>query len=99
MLGPLGIEAVSQADLGIAEADRALKEAVQSFRVLVYQRGVARQLESLSWCAGFQSRDYAAVVLARAAAAILERIGTPAKQAEREMVERTLAQARARLSP
>ncbi len=82
-----------------AEADGALKEAVQSFRDLGYQRGVARQLESMSWCASCQSRDEAAVVLARAAGVIRQRIGTPAKQAERETVERTLAQARARLSP
>ena len=64
------------------------QEAVQAFRALGHQRGVARQLESLSWCASCQSRDEAAVVLASAAAAIRHRIGTPAKQAEREKIER-----------
>ena len=81
-----------------AEADRSLKEAVQAFRALGHQRGVARQLESLSWCASCQSRDEAAVVLASAAAAIRQKIGAPAKQAEREKIERTLAQARTRIS-
>ena len=76
----------------------SLKEAVQAFRALGHQRGVARQLESLSWCASCQSRDEAAVVLASAAAAIRQKIGTPAKQAEREKIERTLAQARTRIS-
>ncbi len=60
-----------------AEADRSLKEAVQAFRALGHQRGVARQLESLSWCASCQSRDEAAVVLASAAAAIRQKIGAP----------------------
>jgi len=81
-----------------AEADRSLKEAVQAFRALGHQRGVARQLESLSWCASCQSHDEAAVVLASAAAAIRHRIGTRAKQAEREKIEATLAQARTRIS-
>jgi hypothetical protein len=81
-----------------AEAERSLKEAVQAFRALGHQRGVARQLESLSSCASCQSRDEEAVVLASAAAAIRHRIGTPAKQVEREMIERTLAQARMRIS-
>ena len=80
------------------QADRSLREALQAFRELGHQRGVARQLESLSWCASCQSRDEAAVVLASAAAAIRQRIGAPAKQAEREKIERTLAQARARIS-
>ena len=71
-----------------AEADRSLKEAVQAFRALGHQRGVARQLESLSWCASCQSRDEAAVVLASAAAAIRHKIGAPAKQVEREKIER-----------
>ncbi len=82
-----------------AAADRSLREAIQAFRGLGHQRGVARQLESLSWCASCQSRDEAAVVLASAAAAIRQRIGAPAKQAERERIERTLAQARVRLGP
>ena len=76
----------------------SLKEALQAFRALGHQRGVARQLESLSWCAGCQSRDEAAVALASAAAAIRQKIGAPAKQAEREKIERTLAQARTRIS-
>jgi predicted ATPase/Tfp pilus assembly protein PilF len=81
-----------------AEADRSLKEAVQAFRTLGHQRGVARHLESLSWCASCQSHDEAAVVLASAAAAIRHKIGAPAKQVERETIERTLAQARIRIT-
>ena len=65
-------------------ADASLTEALQAFRALGHQRGVARQLESLSWCASCQSRDEEAVRLAGAAAAIRQRIGTPAKPAERE---------------
>ena len=72
-------------------ANRSLKQALQAFRALGHQRGVARQLEALSWCAGRQSRDREAILLASAAAAIRLRIGTPAKQAERDKVERTLA--------
>jgi len=81
-----------------AEADRSLKEAVQAFRALGHQRGVARQLEALSWCASCQSRDEAAVVLASAATAMRHKIGTHAQQVEREKIERTLAQARMRIS-
>jgi non-specific serine/threonine protein kinase len=82
-----------------AQADGALREAIQAFRDLGYQRGVARQMESLAWCSSCQSRDETAVVLASAAAAIRHRIGAPAKQAERERIDRTLAQARTRISP
>jgi predicted ATPase/serine/threonine protein kinase len=81
-----------------AAADRSLKEAVQAFRALGHQRGVARQLESLARCASCQSRDEDAVRLASAAAAIRHRLGAPAKRAERETIEHTLAQARERLS-
>ena len=80
------------------EADSSLKEAIRAFRGLGHQRGVARQLESLAWCASRQSRDEAAVVLASAAAAIRHRIGAPAKQSERDKIERTLAQARTCIS-
>ena len=81
-----------------SEADSALREAIQAFRDLGHQRGVARQMESLSWCASCQSRDEAAVVLASAAAAIRQRIGAPAKRGERERIDKTLAQARKRIS-
>ena len=76
----------------------SFKEAVQAFRELGHQRGVARQLESLAWCASCQSRDASAVRLASAAAAIRRRIGAPAKQKEKDTVERTLAQASSRLT-
>ena len=65
-----------------AAANALLKEALQAFRALGHQRGVARQLESLSWCAGCQARDEEAIVLASAAAAIRQKIGTP-RQADR----------------
>ena len=79
-------------------ADGSLREALQAFRALGHQRGVARQLEALSWCAGSQLRHETAVRLAAAAAAIRQRIGAPAKPLEREKVERTLEQARAGIS-
>ena len=79
------------------EAVRSLRDAVQAFRTVGHQRGLARQLESLSWCASRQSRDEAAVVLAGAAAAIRQRISAPAKQPERDTIDRTLADARQRL--
>jgi len=77
-----------------AAADRWLREAIQAFRGLGYQRGVARQLELLSWCASRQSRTDTAVMMASAAAAIRHRIGNPAKQIDRERIERMLAEAR-----
>ena len=80
-------------------ADDSLRRALHAFRALGHQRGVARQLESLSWCALCQSRDQEAVALAGAAAAIRLKIGMPARDAEREQIDRTLATARARMSP
>jgi tetratricopeptide (TPR) repeat protein len=83
-----------------AGAVRFHKEALLAFRSLGHQRGVARQLEALCWCAGCQSRDEIAVMLASAGAAIRQKIGSPSKHgAEREKVARTLEQARQRLSP
>jgi predicted ATPase/serine/threonine protein kinase len=82
-----------------AQADQSIKAALRAFRDLGHQRGVARQLESLSWCATCQSRDEEAVALASAAAAIRQRIAAPAKADERQRIERTLEQARARISP
>jgi hypothetical protein len=73
-------------------------EALQAFKALGHQRGVARQLEALSSCANSQSRHEAAVRLAGAAAAIRQRTGAPTKPLEREKVERTLARARANIS-
>jgi predicted ATPase len=82
-----------------AQADRSLREALRAFRELGHQRGVARQLESLAWCAICQSHAEAAVMLASAAAAIRQRVGAQLKAAERERVEKTLAQARAAIAP
>ena len=93
---------LAQVDLqaeNYAQADSWLKEALRAFRELGHQRGVARQLESLSWCATCQSRDEQAVALAGAAAAIRQRIAAPAKADERQRIERTLTQARARIEP
>ena len=80
-------------------AETSLKEAVQVLRALGHQRGVARQLESLAWCATCQMRDEAAVAMAAAAAAIRQKVGSPPKQVDRDRIERTLAQARERISP
>ena len=81
-----------------AAAMRSLKQALRAFHAVGHQRGVARQLELLSWCAGCQVHDRDAVMLASAAAALRERIGTPAKPAELDKIERTLAAARNRIS-
>jgi hypothetical protein len=81
-----------------AAAEGSLKEAVRAFRDLGHQRGVARHLELLSWCASCQSREEAAVTLASAASAIRQKLGTPAKQDERERIDRALAKARGRLT-
>jgi predicted ATPase len=81
-----------------AAADSSLREAIQAFRGLGHQRGVARQLELLSWCVSRQSDDEMAVTLASAAAAIRHRIGNPAKQSDRQRIERMLADARTRLT-
>jgi predicted ATPase/serine/threonine protein kinase len=81
-----------------AAAATSLREAIHAFRGLGHQRGVARQLELLAWCVSQQSRYDTAVVLASAAAAIRHRIGNPAKQSDRERIERMLAEARARLT-
>ena len=75
-----------------------LKEALQAYRALGHQRGIARQLESLSLCAGSQARDDEAVTLASAAAAIRTRIGMPHKPAERVRFDQALGLARSRLS-
>jgi predicted ATPase/serine/threonine protein kinase/Tfp pilus assembly protein PilF len=82
-----------------AEAEASLKEAVRTLRVLGHQRGIARQLETLAWCASHQSRDEEAIALTSAATAIRQRLGAPAKPAEKEKIERTLALARTRLGP
>ena len=81
-----------------AAADTSLRAVIQAFRELGHQRGVARQLELLSWCASRRSRDNSAVVLAGAAAAIRHRIGTPADQRARERSELMLAEVRTRLT-
>jgi predicted ATPase/serine/threonine protein kinase len=96
VLSDLGALQLDTADY--READRTLRDAIDAFRALGHQRGVARHLELLAWCAGSQSRHAAAVTLAGAATAIRDRIAAPARPAELQMVERTLAQARARLA-
>jgi hypothetical protein len=88
-------------DLDSRDYDAAYRsriEALQAFRALGHQRGVARQLELLSWCAGALQRDREAVTLASAAAAIRLKIGAPAKPNERERIDETLAAARRRIS-
>ena len=72
----------------------SLTQALQAFRELGHQRGVARQLEMLSWCAGVP-------VTRRGRGGACERGGRhpaedrhPAK-GEREQIEQTLAMARA----
>ncbi|HZI79746.1 MAG TPA: tetratricopeptide repeat protein, partial [Vicinamibacterales bacterium] len=77
----------------------SLTGALQAFREVGHQRGVARQLESLSWCASQQGRDHEAVTLASAAAAIRQKIGSPARDAERTRIDDTLTLARGRMTP
>ncbi len=82
-----------------AAANSALLEALGIFCELGHQRGVARQLERLSWCAGCEGRDEPAVRLASAAAAIRQRIGAPIKPSERARIDETLAHAREHIDP
>jgi predicted ATPase/serine/threonine protein kinase len=81
-----------------AAANGSLREALRAFRALGHQRGVARQLESLSRCASGQGRVEASVVLAGAAAALRQKIGIPAKQAELAQLDGALTAARTHLS-
>jgi tetratricopeptide (TPR) repeat protein len=76
----------------------SLTGALLAFRDLGHQRGVARQLESLSWCASQQGRDDQAVALASAAAAIRLKVGSPAREAEHERISEALALARGRMT-
>ena len=71
---------LANVDLQAADYPRAdswLKNALQALRELGHQRGVARQLESVAWCATCQRLDEQAVALASAAAAIRQRIAAP----------------------
>ena len=88
---------VAASDYVAAEA--SLAQALQAFRDLGHQRGVVRQLEMLSWCASCQLRDRDAVALVSAAAAIRLKIGSPARQAEHQRIQTTLATAQRRLTP
>jgi predicted ATPase len=76
-----------------------LLEALGTFRALGHQRGVARQLDRLSWCASRQHRHEAAVRLAAAATVTRTRIGVPVKPSERARIDETLADAKAHLEP
>jgi hypothetical protein len=91
-----GVDRPRQRDLQAGDhphADRSFKDALKAFRELGHQRGAARQLESLAWCATCQARDEQAVALTSAAAAIRQPIAAPPKPAEREKIERALTQA------
>jgi hypothetical protein len=80
-----GVDRPRQRDLQAGDhphADRSFKDALKAFRELGHQRGAARQLESLAWCATCQARDEQAVALTSAAAAIRQRIAAPPKPAE-----------------
>jgi predicted ATPase/serine/threonine protein kinase len=79
-------------------ARRLFGQALAAFRDLGHQRGVARQLEGLSSCAGSQSRYEEAVLLGSAATALRMKLGAPAKPAEQQKLDETLALARAHLS-
>jgi hypothetical protein len=96
-MGPReGVDRPRQRDLQAGDhphADRSFKDALKAFRELGHQRGAARQLESLAWCATCQARDEQAVALTSAAAAIRQPIAAPPKPAEREKIERALTQA------
>jgi predicted ATPase len=92
---------LAKLDLGAGDYEAArglLQQALEVFRAVGHQRGVARQLESLSMCAGRQGRDAEAVTLASAAAAIRLRVGAPLKHAEREKVDAVLQTAGGRLT-
>ena len=95
------------ADLGRVDVDAhdypaavgSLTGALAAFRELGHQRGVARQLELLAWCASQQGRDGEAVAMASAATVIRLKIGSPARDAERGRINEALALARGRMTP
>jgi tetratricopeptide (TPR) repeat protein len=80
-----------------AAALQSLIEALLAFRALGHQRGVTRQLESLAHCARGQGRHAQAILLASAAATLRVKISMPARHAEREQLDATLAEARLRV--
>jgi predicted ATPase/serine/threonine protein kinase len=81
-----------------AEAESFYREALRAFQGLGHHRGIARVLEHLAACAAMQDRPRRALTLAGAAAAMRERLKTPASAAEREELEGILSGARSELS-
>jgi tetratricopeptide (TPR) repeat protein len=79
-------------------AERWAHESLRAFVAVGHPRGVARQVETLAWCAAAQCRDDRAVMLASAAAAIRFKIGSPPKERESAQVDKALALARQRLT-
>jgi predicted ATPase/serine/threonine protein kinase len=78
-------------------AERWARESLRAFFAVGHPRGVARQVETLAWCAAAQRLDERAVMLASAAAAIRFKVGSPPKERERAQVDKALQLARERL--
>ena len=103
---PWGI-AEAQADLGRVAARRGdwaraiglYREALRVFASLHHKRGVVRLLEMLARGARGPGRAGRALELAGAAAALRERIGTPASSDDQALLDAHLAAARSAMTP
>src|SRR5262249_59602116 len=76
----------------------AYGEALGMFRALGHRRGIARVLEYLACCAAGQAQPERALILAGAAAALREKLGTPLSAAERAELDQNLHRIRENLS-
>jgi hypothetical protein len=92
-LADMGAVAASRGDL--PEATRRYRDGLRRFAMVEHKRGVARLLEALACIAAQQDRPRKGLTLAAAAAALRERLGTPASTRDREILERHLQQMRA----
>ncbi len=94
------------ADLGNLTRDRGdyagaralYAESLHAFRELEYKRGIARLLECFACAAAGEGQPERALRLAGAAAALRQALGVPLPRGEQEVLEKSLAGARQRLS-
>jgi len=95
VLADMGNLARERADFARARA--LYGQSLGIFRDLAHKRGIARLLDGFACCAAGEARPDAALVLAGAAAALRQALGTLLPPAEQVALERGLAPARAAL--
>jgi predicted ATPase len=91
-LGDLGTLACDHADY--AGARTFYEESLRIFQELEHKRGIARLLDCFAGCAAAGRQPERALLLAGAAAALREKLGTPLPRAEQARLERSLEPAR-----